>query len=477
MDATNSPSPAGPAGAAAGALRQRRSRQRQPAPAALNPRTYDRTSGTASRQPSSSDSVDEAAAGEQHEWDRAVTPMERHAWRRAKARHWSEAFPLRMRRWIENCSRDVGTRIFCELVIRLPMRGAGKDEIIGLVESYGEVEYISKLDRAASVGPTAGAATAPSVAVDLGHSHIVRFREGVEAVRCFLELNGACIDPARYNDVVSQVGAMMRSGGSNAEGEEAVNDLAGEEATAEEKTDALLSGMHIANATRGGLRPHDLIFVTVDFFRLAFVDPAPCGGVPARSMLSVGRVGPQRPRFALKPSGETPVAWLARRLACQAEEAAYWFPLVSSRQPITWETFCTAANLAAFMLPTPTANAFYAATLPAHVEPHRKEEIQRRTWEPSHWSVTAEAMGRAGYDGESLLRLVDVSSTAEELMRGTRHKPSLRTRMMLSLHTQLADSPLVVGVVLLVLASFIAAATVFLFMQRGRSSAAIHLPA
>jgi len=478
-----------------GRVRQRKTRGpvADPAP---HP-AYDRTTGRVTPQPDGSpasrvapaDGDDDHGDGGDARLFRAPAPqdvaasLERRAYKRAKARHWSEAYPLRMRRWIEHSMHDIGSRIFCEVAVRVPMARVGKDEVLGLVEPYGAVEYVHSLDRAAAIraGPAAANAnnnagvrvdsvTAHAVqtgAMDTGHTHIVRFQEGLDAVRCFLELNGAVIDPARYNAAVEQVSALVAGGVDNAAGdeEEDAAKAAADEDAIDRARNEVIESMSIANATRGA-KPQDLIFVTVDFFRSAFAEPAPCGGTPARSSLPVA--ASKGPRFAVKPTGETPVQWLARRLAQQAEEAAHWFPIVSSHQPMTWEGFCTAANLAAFTLVTPTPNAFYATTLPSArtLDPMTQEEVRERRWEPSHWSVAVEALPRANYDPDDLQRMVDVSSSAEELMRGLRHKATWRTTFMLRMHRALHQSPKLGGVLLLLIAALLAAVTIFVFRQR-----------
>jgi hypothetical protein len=386
-----------------------------------------------------------------------------------------------MRRWIEHSMHDVGSRIYGEVTVRVPMARMGAEEVLGLVEPYGAVEYVQCLDRVAKVRAKKDGATNNNKAaaldpvtahvvdaggIDTGHTHVVRFKEGLDAVRCFLELNGAVIDPARYNAAVEQVSSLV-GGDDNADG--ADDDDAAAAAAREEATDsarnALIDSMCITNATEGG-NPQDLIFVTVEFFRTAFAEPAPCGGTSARSTLPVA--ASKGPRYAVKPTGETPIAWLARRLAQQADEAAHWYPIVASHQPLTWEQFCLAANLTAFTLVTPTPNAFYATTLPRNIDPMTQDEIRGRRWEPSQWSVAVEALPRAAYDADDLLRLVDVSANAEELMRGLRHKPNVQSEAVRRVHGMLQRSPLLVGVVLLLLASLTVAGTVFLFRQSTR---------
>jgi hypothetical protein len=411
---------------------------------ALRQRRYDRTTRTTTKPgttddddlgPSVSGGEGEAVPDASDSWGR-ITDADRESYRKKQLRHWSEAFPLRMRRWIESSQHDIASRIFSELVVRLPMRNAGKEEVLGLVAEYGPAEYIGGLDATAKLrlGADANQQATPQAVgvatgrqeVDIGHSHVVRFRDGLDAVRCFLELNGMCIDPAKYNAAVEEVALILGDQNDSGDGSERSE-------SGLKSANAIIESMAITNATHNGVRR---------------------GGAP------------KGPRLIMKPTGETPVAWLSRRLAEHAEEAATLYPIVASHSTCSWESFCRAVNLTAFVLATPTPNAFYAMTLlPGAAGAERREEIRSRSWEPSHWSVAMEALRHSNFDADGLLRLVDVSTDAASLVKARRYREGPKNRFLRLAHEALSDSPLLVGVVALLVACLVVTCIVVLLFQ------------
>lgn len=360
-----------------------------------------------------------------------------------KKHKWAEAFPVRMRRFLAHNTMDVAMRIYCELVVRLPVVGSRtmRDAVMNLVEPFGSCEYI------AAVGNKAEAA---SVSVDVNCAHIVRFREGIDAVRCYLELNGSVIDPAKYNATVEQVAMLLSE--HNDTGEERDEDARATHAA------RLAKELRLDSNRRGD--PSALVFVTCDFFRLAFTEAAADGGVVARSTLVSGRAT----RAGLRPSAESPAEWIARELAVQADEAAHAYPVVVSYDFATWAGFCRAANVCGFMLPTPTPNG-YMAMMAKHKAHVAKEDIAARP--PTNITVAFEALRRKSNDVDDLLELIDVSTSAEDLIFGPKSRGTgivqTAARGVLG---ALQQQPLLAAVVLFFLVCAVTTFSIVAFVHR-----------
>jgi hypothetical protein len=429
---------------------------------------YDRRVGKADAHGSDdSTSSDEDAAGARRPPRRAprgaapahaITPLERDRFKRQKTISWVDAMPLRMRQFVEHNDNAVALRIYRELVVHLPMRNAGEAEVVGLCEAFGEVEYVSKMTVAAAAGGGGGggaSAVGVDAALGAGFAHLVRFEEGMDAVRCFFGLNGAVIDPLEYNSAIEQMALMLSGNGAGGEGE------GGEEGEVDvERAKQLLRTEDLLIASCDANDGTRLIFVGVEFFRMAFTEPTADGGVAARSALVSGRssiVGrPTGKKKAARPA-KAPTQVVAERLAAQADEAPALFPCIKQDDRVSWEQYCEAANLIAFLHVTPSpemipkilTNAKLMAAKQqqrpggAPPKPPVPEGQAPEVEVASYFTVAHEALKRARFDPDHLRRLIDVSADTAELMTGSRHRTTAADDVKRVAYDALTASPYV----------------------------------
>lgn len=252
--------------------------------------------------------------------EEAVTADEVRTFRQEAAYEWCKDLPSRLRQFVSSSTNEITMRIFRDVIVRLPIADVNKEEVLSLVRGYGPVEYMNEMHR-----PTE-AEEGDAVNMDqtlATYCHAVRFSEGIDALHCFISLNGALIDPAQHKMAYDDFVQLLQSEGLDVD------------------TKAL------AEEVPSVIRPTDgtsLAFITVDFFRMAIVAP-PKGckrGFPG----TIPRCG-----LSSAPSHGDATGFNAiyDRLREEAVDLAGLHPLVVSHEGILWEDFCQACNIYAFL--------------------------------------------------------------------------------------------------------------------------------
>jgi hypothetical protein len=258
--------------------------------------------------------------------DDFVSHAERYRHRETKTASWVKSMPLRLQMFMQQSGNEVSMRIFRDVVIRFPVVNWSKEEVLALTQPYGECEYIS--------GPNENKKNGDSIQVEKDFTHVIRFEEGTDAIRCYFALNGARIDPDEHRMMVEGVVDAMRS--SNADGDSADVDI-----------DFPL--MQCADPTKQ-------IFITMDFFRLAFYigEPErPSGGKPKprpeKKKFSIPSIPSRASLCTLGGQNQMPnFAALSSQLREEALHMDDVFPLVLSHN-VEWEEFCFLVNFLSFL--------------------------------------------------------------------------------------------------------------------------------
>ena len=335
--------------------------------------------------------------------------------------------PARLTAFIHDRRLDVSSRIYNEVVVRMPIEGVCEDLVLGFARSFGPVEYLrgtgkSQKERmeksfgAVSPKDDLGAKNVVPIHSDAAENksssgdeycHYLQFREPRDAIRCVLELNGFTINPEEENDeqtkAVQAVQQQLSTLRSQAQIEnEGVTESA-EESALWDELDAAIKEREARPRFVPADQDAKLIVVTCDFFRCAFLENM--GGV-ARASMAQGNP-PRRALIGKNASSVDPVRAQQNWLHCESRELLNIYGLVMSHS-IAWDDFMFAVNYFSF---------FFDHRAP----PARKllkQDAQGALWSP--WSVVLESLRHVQYRTTSFLKWLDVCSTEQELISGAK---------------------------------------------------------
>lgn len=171
---------------------------------------------------------------------------------RPSAPHLGAHMSSRLRNFMAMSETNFASRMFCEVIIRYPAEPCSKAEIEGLVETFGQHEYLN-------AGPKGS------------HTHIVRFHNYVDAVKCYLQLNGAFVDPAAREGAVAEWRLLVEKELADDANKAWLDENPEQVAQLREE---LRNGEILGNSSALLIKPLDenerYVFITCDFFRAAF---------------------------------------------------------------------------------------------------------------------------------------------------------------------------------------------------------------
>lgn len=368
--------------------------------------------------------------------------------------------PSRLRQLLTDPTLEVISRVCRDLVIRFPVADATEDDIMTLVEPFGPAEYVShgsgasaaeakraRMARSFGVPNKSGEVTmeqaAPEATAEMGdpYCHYVRFVEGQDAIRCFLQLNGTVIDPDQQKRTMEEMGQLVEQhvqAHKQAQEENAADPSISHD-DPEEQLWADLNEAFKRNAEgrQVGLTCADanasVVMVTCDFFRSAFLDHhgmsklhliaggGSAGGTRTSGrlrwfreriqQLRVARQSRQSSKGSVKKGGANPVKSQQYELFRGSVSLEKLFHVVSSEGSLPWEEFMFVLNYFYLLfdhdagqlgVPRLSSNA-----LPA---PDGREA----------WDVVRHALRQVNDDVELVLSWFDVATSEMDLWEGNR---------------------------------------------------------
>lgn len=171
---------------------------------------------------------------------------------RTSAPHLGQNMSSRLRNFMADSEQNFASRMFCEMMIRYPAEPCSRAEIEALVETFGKHEYLN-------AGPKGS------------HTHVVRFHNYVDAVKCYLQLNGAFVDPSARESAVAEWRNLVEKELADDSNKAWLEENPEEAAQLREE---LRSGELLGDSSALLIKPLDenerLVFITCDFFRAAF---------------------------------------------------------------------------------------------------------------------------------------------------------------------------------------------------------------
>lgn len=256
--------------------------------------------------------------------------------------------------------------LYRDLVIRVPAQHMSPDEVVGLVDDFGPVEYL----RSASLSFDPEAET--TTCVEEGCLHVVRFNEAQHAVHCYLSLHGSLMDVGLRAE---QVGVWLQVIEQSLPNKKWSNN--------EEVAELVDHLRRKKEVTPLGGDCNRLIFIACDFLHAAFF----IDGTPKAQLLSSST------RLQSTPAAD-PAKVLRQRLCAEGAAFKEVHPLVMSHG-INWEDFIFTSNYASF---------FFCCNVNIHGASFDAPSIVLRTLRREQFNV-----GRA-------LRAMDSSTRIEELL-------------------------------------------------------------
>lgn len=367
------------------------------------------------------------------------------------------SLPRRLRTFLHPTSSPRNLDIFRDVVVRLPIVGAGRDEVLPFCRQFGECEYC---------GPCARSNNGETKHQHREFCHIVSFARGADAIKCFVELNGFFIDPNACQATLESIVAAAVKRTGNEKSEEAKRAAA----SVVEKIPKALVDLHVKSGECFSAEKEEdkdllccwssrLIFVTCDFFRAAFYKKkALCndnitatfipraemltrscfeeeddcdsrsGGGSSNSLFSsfiFSRGDSTQRKSSTKKGSDVPASWnpadvVCRQLAQRARELIRVYPLVASHKEIEWVGMCRASNTISMFIPIPST----PAPQPQRGSPSsdEKQQPQPEVIRNQHlvWFITLRALRQCRINVVALFRAIDSAKCVDDLVEGSK---------------------------------------------------------
>jgi hypothetical protein len=363
--------------------------------------------------------------------------------------------PAKLAVFIQDPGLAVTGRIFCDVVIRMPIEGCCQDLVLGFAQSFGPVEYIScsgpskqtlleksfatttvhsgsvsdgdaaSSDNNPQSGVTVVAASSPRSRNGDPYCHYLRFADARDAIRAVFELNGFVIDPEEEREeqtkAVHAVQQQLSAFRSQVQEMEEKKEGSGEPTPASDEA-ALWEELDAAIRDKDShcrFVPSDegarLVVMTCDFFRSSFL-PNPAGS--ARCLLSKGSSGSTRRSSSAAPFD--PVTQQQLWLRTSSRELMNVYGLVRSHG-LEWDDFSFAVSYFSFFVDHGDSRVVARLQQRAAGRPAIAADGSPSPTPPAMpWLVVLEALRHVNYRTSAFLAWIDLCSTEAELLAGAK---------------------------------------------------------